>query len=236
MTQSYEMDHISVSSTWTTDQVSVDILPNAYMKTIWTVKGRGSKKRWGLGGNEFFWLKKRANCKENKIKDSFRTTSTKQYTSTHTTLFRKYMHKNQHMRPSDHTHTPHTHTHTHTKMIHYMHKYITCADMQGWIYGTHAPLKPYLYNTLRVCHVTLYRTSHHWIPNIDNGNFLSFLKIVSNSALSSRPLPFFKKIKNKKATCQINTLRRSPTSFLLILIYKRQSLTSCQGCWGSPYK
>ena len=36
------------------------------------------------------------------------------------------------------------HTHTHTKMIHYMHKYITCADMQGWIYGTHAPLKPYL--------------------------------------------------------------------------------------------
>ena len=52
MTQSYEMDHISVSSTWTTDQVSVDILPNACMKTIWTVKGRGSKKRWGLGGND----------------------------------------------------------------------------------------------------------------------------------------------------------------------------------------
>ena len=42
------------------------------------------------------------------------------------------------------TRTHHTHTHTHTKMIHYMHKYITCADMQGWIYGTHAPLKPYL--------------------------------------------------------------------------------------------
>ena len=198
-------------------------------------QGKRFKEKVRVGGERFFLARKKSQLqrKQNQgfVQNNIHQTIHKY---THNTIQEVHAQKPTHAATWSHAHT--TPTRTHTKMIHYMHKYITCADMQGWIYGTHAPLKPYLYNTLRVCHVTLYRTSHHWIPNIDNGNFLSFLKIVSNSALSSRPLSFLLKNKNKKATCQINTLRRSPTSFLLILIYKRQSLTSCQGCWDSPYK
>ena len=61
---------------------------------------------------------------------------------THNTIQEVHAQKPTHAATWSHAHT--THTRTHTKMIHYMHKYITCADMQGWIYGTHAPLKPYL--------------------------------------------------------------------------------------------